>query len=257
MLIHTGDVQPNCQLYPDLKRTTTEEIASSLALRLSTKKTCQENCGGSCVCVLGTNTEHTGLPVGIPKENINLQVKLFISEKTTKENIVKAVDSVLQEFSELDQVDQLFISTADKTNKDLLLKCWPWLEDLAKAGKVKHLGLSDPRCQTIQPLIESCKIWPKSIQLLFKCENLSDTCIDLLKLANYYKIRATIHRDDLTNMTDLKANLKSSLGVSISESWLAKYSMFDAKRKVILKKGYLVEMENLGNHCCSDNTITE
>ena len=54
-------------------------------------------------------------------------------------------------------------------------------------------------------------------QLLFKCENLSDTCIDLLKLANYYKIRATIHRDDLTNMADLKDNLKSSLGVSISE----------------------------------------
>ena len=27
------------------------------------------------------------------------------------------------------------------------------------------------------------------------------------------------------------------------QSWLAKYSMFDAKRKVILKKGYLVEME--------------
>ena len=53
---------------------------------------------------------------------------MFISEKITKENIVTAVDSVLQEFSELSQVDQLFISTADKTNKDLLLKCWPWLE---------------------------------------------------------------------------------------------------------------------------------
>ena len=30
MLIHTGDVQPHCQLYPDLKKTTTEEIISSL-----------------------------------------------------------------------------------------------------------------------------------------------------------------------------------------------------------------------------------
>ena len=34
-----------------------------------------------------------------------------------------------------------------------------------RSEKVKQLGLSDPRCQTIQPLIESCKIWPKSIQV--------------------------------------------------------------------------------------------
>lgn len=254
MLINTGDVQPFCQLYPDLKKSTTEEIASSLAMRLSEKVCSKGACTGtSCVCVLGTHNEQSSLPQGIPKENINLQVKLFISEKTTKENVETAVDSVLKEFSELSQVDQLFISTADKTNKDLLLKCWPWLEDLAKEGKVKHLGLSDPRCQTIQPLIDSCLIWPKSMQLLFKCENLSDTCIDLLKLANYYKIRVTIHRDDLTNMSELKETLNSSLGVSISDSWLAKYSMFDAKRKVILKKGYLVEIEKLNGQCCKSS----
>lgn len=247
MLIHTGDVQPFCQLYPDLKKTTTEEISSSLALRLSQigkGGCCQAQCPSRCVCNLSTSGDQITLPAGIPLENINLQVKLFVSEKTTQQDVATAVDSILNEFKDLTEVNYLFISTADASNKDLLLKCWPWLEELAKSGKVKNLGLSDPRCSTIQPLIEQCEIWPKGIQLLFKCEHVSDTCIDLLKLANHYKIRTTIHRDDLTNISELRKTLKPTLGVEISESWLAKYSIFDAKRKVILKKGYLVEIEN-------------
>lgn len=245
MLIHTGDLQPLCQLYPDLKKTVTEEISAFLAMRKCDKDCCKAVKGNCNACVLNTQgCDQTDLPADIPKENINLQVKLFISEKTTQEEITTAVDSVLEEFKDLSQLDQLFISTADKTDKDLLLKCWPWLEELVTCGKVKFLGLSDPKCQTIQPLIESCNIWPKSIQLFFKCENISDTCIDLLKLANYYKIRVTIHRDELQSLQELGEALFQSTGVRLSESWVAKYSMFDAKRKVILKKGYIVEVEN-------------
>ena len=51
----------------------------SSALKLGHNKNCaKETCNKtSCVGVLGTNTEQTGLPPGIPKENINLQVKVI------------------------------------------------------------------------------------------------------------------------------------------------------------------------------------
>ena len=51
----------------------------SPALKLGHNKNCaKETCNKtSCVGVLGTNTEQTGLPPGIPKENINLQVKVM------------------------------------------------------------------------------------------------------------------------------------------------------------------------------------
>jgi len=130
---------------------------------------------------------------------------------------------------------------ADKTNKDLLLRCWPWIEELAECGKVKYLGLSDPRCQTIQPLIENCKIWPRGIQLFFSCEHTSNTCMDLLKLANYYKIRVTIHKDELKDLTILNQTMERELGVHMLESWLLRYSVVDKKRKVLLKKGYILE----------------
>ena len=96
----------------------------------------------------------------------------------------------------------------------------------------------------IQHFCSVLRRYKLSPQLFFKCENISDTCIDLLKLANYYKIRVTIHRDELQSLQELGEALFQSTGVRLSESWVAKYSMFDAKRKVILKKGYIVEVEN-------------
>ena len=54
--------------------------------------------------------------------------QLFVSELTTKADVTKAVDCVLGQYPTLACIEYLFISVADKTNKDLLLKCWPWIE---------------------------------------------------------------------------------------------------------------------------------
>jgi len=235
MLIHTGDIyeisKPGCILYESLNKCSTEEIVNLVDYPLDSLMIMNDcKCEAQCWCSLtqGSNVE---LPKEIPKENIRIHLKLFVSEETTQQEILDAVSAVRAQFPDIAPISTLILATPSASEEEIH-KFWPWLKDLAQDGIVSELGVSDIEYPALQTLIENSEIKPKRVQLKFSCNTPSSTSLDLVKLANFYKIRVTIHRDDF------------SLNSAGRQKWVLKYTVMDSKRKVILNEGYYIEYKD-------------
>lgn len=231
MLIHTGDIyeisKPGCILYESLNKCSTEEIVN-LVDSLMIKNDCK--CEAQCWCSL-TQGSNVDLPAEIPRENIRIHLKLFVSEETTQSEVLDAVSAVRAQFPDIAPISTLILATPTASEEEVQ-KFWPWLKDLAQDGIVSELGVSDIEYPALQTLIEKSEIKPKRVQLKFSCNTPSSTSLDLVKLANFYKIRVTIHRDDF------------SLSSAGRQKWVLKYTVMDCKRKVILNEGYYIEYKD-------------
>lgn len=231
MLIHTGDIyeisKPGCVLYESLNKCSTEEIVHLVDTMMITND-CK--CETQCWCCLtqGNNVE---IPEEIPKTNIRIHLKLFVSEETSQKEVLDAVSAVRAQFPDIAPISTLILATPT-ASEESIQKVWPWLKDLVQEGIISELGVSDIEYAALQTLIENSEIKPKRVQLKFSCATPSSTSLDLVKLANFYKIRVTIHRDDFS---------LTSLG---RQKWVLKYTVMDGKRKVILNEGFYIEYKD-------------
>jgi diketogulonate reductase-like aldo/keto reductase len=155
------------------------------------------------------------------RHNTKVTVKLFVGSAFSSGSAENVVQSVIHA-NGIKQLDLLLIQLAPDVNLDI---AWKELEQLHDKGLVRELGIVNFPREEAAAFHAGARIKPAVLQL-----RIADVTDDLVKWGIEHDVALTAHNDP----SDLLAR---AFGDRQPE-WLARYTVVDTTRSVVLAKGY-------------------